>query len=395
MSLKNFRLSAGCPGPEIPRGGGPGLALLDPLDRIYEPSEDANWEEAFVDSIRPATASTPAPSTTWRGEDTRRNTKQQQEQHDKTIVMDASDNLPIELGETYEVQVPIVSTFQPLQGLWSSEFIACPSPQYRAVSLYQAEGREDPYRDEGIDEPSSPLSSSSQDPQPEEFIDRCDILQWVIDDSNITPNIFGPNLEAPSTITSGALQQPVALPTTLNFISPLKTDQLPVVLPHLSLPAPPSATVKSEPEDSDWEASSSSRKRGRPSKPLGSHTVTPRPSTSTELTDSEGASAQKYRRMRDLNNEASRRCRENRKTKQQLADIEVQMLEARNRELKSILAQHEAKVKKLKMMIMTEVRQSSVTASTAPTIQEPNLLEQLLQGASENLPDPNSTWPRM
>ena len=45
----------------------------------------------------------------------------------------------------------------------------------------------------------------------------------------------------------------------------------------------------------------------------------------TNLSETE-ASAQKFRRMRDLNNEASRRCRENRKLKQELAERELEEL---------------------------------------------------------------------
>ena len=269
------------------------------FSRIYEPSEDANWEVAFVESIQPASTSSLAPSTSWRGEDTHKN-KEHKHQHDKIItnnIMDSSHNLPIELSDIYEVEVPVTSSsppafVQPLHGLWSSDYIACPSPQYRAIPLYKVEGREDPtaYKDEGIDEPSSPLDSSpmqsgdttsqdpqpsgtlrpptprqdlqpsgpptpSQDPQPEEFIDSCDILQWVINDSNITPNILvGPDLQAPATITSAALEQNLATPTTINFITAIKTDEIPTTVPSPPL-AQLSTTIKSEPEDSDWEPS--------------------------------------------------------------------------------------------------------------------------------------------
>ena len=99
------------------------------------------------------------------------------------------------------------------------------------------------------------------DPQPEDFIDRCDILQWVIGDSNITPNVLIANPAAPATITSGSLQNVQPNATTANFITPIKTDEfieIPTVVASTSRTyalRPPSPLVKSEPEDSgsDWE----------------------------------------------------------------------------------------------------------------------------------------------
>lgn len=140
------------------------------------------------------------------------------------------------------------------------------------------------------------------------------------------------------------------------------------------------------------------RKRGRPSLAAGSRTITPRPSTSADLSDSvtdDEVSAQKYRRMRDLNNEASRRCRENRKTKQQLADMEIELQRAKNRQLKLELARLELKVTKLKSLVMNKVREPPAKTSAAPATPVPDFLEQLLQGASHDLPDTSSRWPRI
>merc|ERR1711955_90047 len=150
-----------------------------------------------------------------------------------------------ENSQLIELQVPVVSvpSGSLVSGLWSHEFIKSSPPRYNSIPLYLAEGREDPEKDEGIEIPSSPLSSSQessippmlsgqtmdhvsqeyvttthshdpqtiiqdpltipQDPQTirpvqlqqkpaEAFIDGCDVLQWVIDDSDIsmTPNAF-------------------------------------------------------------------------------------------------------------------------------------------------------------------------------------------------------------
>jgi len=57
---------------------------------------------------------------------------------------------------------------------------------------------------------------------------------------------------------------------------------------------------------------------------------------SVMLTDDQMKSL-KYRRARDLNNEASKRCRQNRKEKQQEKERECEELAERNRELKQML----------------------------------------------------------
>merc|ERR1711902_402961 len=108
-------------------------------------------------------------------------------------------------------------------------------------------------------------------------------------------------------------------------------------------------TVKTEDNDSDWTPSPSpstqKRKRGRPvdvtprkitaklprmrrkstansDSDLGFPGLAYQSDSASGLTDDE-VSALKYRRMRDLNNEASRRCRENRKMK--LGDAEAEL----------------------------------------------------------------------
>jgi len=52
----------------------------------------------------------------------------------------------------------------------------------------------------------------------------------------------------------------------------------------------------------------------------------------------------KYRRSRDLNNEASKRCRKNRKEKQQEKERELYEMAERNKELTMMLQQKEAEL---------------------------------------------------
>merc|ERR550532_2494852 len=215
---------------QTPGGGTPsGSAQEDPLDRMFAPSEDSDWEETFLSVILPASSSTPAPSSSGRGEDEDPSENKDQEQDQKPNEaknrLNASNSQPIELlnenSQVVEVDVPVMEgvpsgSFKPL---WSQEFISCTSPtNYRCVPLYTVEGREDPEKDEGFNEPESPFkpgpmlsggddssanktshndaNNSREEPgespnHPENFFDNCDILQWVINDSNISdPNVM-------------------------------------------------------------------------------------------------------------------------------------------------------------------------------------------------------------
>merc|ERR1711931_136574 len=58
--------------------------------------------------------------------------------------------------------------------------------------------------------------------------------------------------------------------------------------------------------------------------------------------------AAKYRRARDLNNEASKRCRQNRKEKQQTKERECQELAEKNRELSLKMLEIEAELEAMK-----------------------------------------------
>jgi len=488
------------PGRQTPGGGTPSeSAQDDPLDRMFAPSEDSDWEETFLSVIRPASSSTPAPSSSGRGEDEDPSENKDQEQDQKpnevknSNRLNASNSQPIELlnenSQVVEVDVPVMEgvpsgSFKPL---WSQEFISCTSPtSHRCVPLYKVEGREDPEKDEGFNEPESPFKSSpmlsgedgssanressqndtnnsqegpSESPNhPENFFDDCDILQWVINDSNISdPNILNtsptPSSEdehrptatttrfiselkrdSPTPSAEGATSQPTnrqfavatknnsssttaddlhvrmmraAKPETpenaanelhQSVIQALKTNPSAVATAHApeSLasqllgievagpsnilpanshePADQQSTlpeglyntlsldpeIKSEP-DPDWEYQppkpTGSRKRGRPALPSGGRKITPHPSASAaaaNLTEDE-ASAQKFRRMRDLNNEASRRCRENRKLKQEEAERELTELLVINQERKRIVAEMEKQVKEMKAKILQDV----------------------------------------
>jgi len=68
---------------------------------------------------------------------------------------------------------------------------------------------------------------------------------------------------------------------------------------------------------------------------------------------------EKYRKMRIQNNEASRKCRQNRKRKQQDMEEECKLLEERNVFLKSRLEDMEEEVKVWKKKLLMDIKNTS------------------------------------
>jgi len=253
--------------PEIPSGGGTELPTTpaNPLDRMFQPSEDSDWEETFLSVIRPADASTPTPSSS-RSDDTGENKDKNLnnlsvirpadastptpasirsddtgENKDKNLNkkhnLNTSENQPIELNETaqiLEIEVPVnnIITDGAFTPLWSHDSFSPSSATYRSIPLHVAEGREDPHPDEGFNEPaSSPskprgpmvsgLETNEDEVQPETFFDHANFLQWVINDQDTSLPEFA---EDQATSTTSLLPSQQATATTLSFITPLKTD---------------------------------------------------------------------------------------------------------------------------------------------------------------------------
>jgi len=180
-----------------------------------------------------------------------------------------------------------------------------------------------------------PVWKEEEDLKPTNF----DLVQYVDSDFNMEHSMF------PG-------EEPVEIPTTL-----MATPQ-----PHTSMAT--SSIITRPADHQEKKATSSStqrRKRGRPALPLGSRTITPRVNhrqllasgdesasdTTGNLTDQD-IEHLRYRRMRDLNNEASKRCREGRKRKfeelERERDTELQRNADLNRRLKS-LENHVSKLK--------------------------------------------------
>ena len=87
-------------------------------------------------------------------------------------------------------------------------------------------------------------------------------------------------------------------------------------------------------------------------------------SDSTDLTDDE-VSASKYRRMRDLNNEASRRCRDRRRMKQQKMATELDEQRNKNLILKEKCDILELKTRKIKNYILKSFKNPQLEIAMA------------------------------
>merc|ERR1711963_1288586 len=139
-----------------------------------------------------------------------------------------------------------------------------------------------------------------------------------------------------------------------------------------------SLAVKTEPEEYQPPVK---RGRGRPRlpkgpepprRPRGRPPTAPSIADVPELDDSSNMSEDelkdlKYRRMRDLNNAASKRCRVNRKRKFDDMETEVILLKSRNLELTNTVEDLEKKVETMKKAIFNMIanKKKSQEASTA------------------------------
>ena len=125
-------------------------------------------------------------------------------------------------------------------------------------------------------------------------------------------------------------------------------------------------------------------------------------SDSTTLTDDE-VSALKYRRMRDLNNEASKRCREARKKKKESTLAELEALQEKNTKLRMIVQKLETRVNLLKQKFLSQVEQPGQQIAAARRRAmgqqlniDPDIIGSLMTSSSSSsnimLPDVNSLW---
>lgn len=208
----------------------------------------------------------------------------------------------------------------------------------------------------------------------ENSVDGTDLLNWLVNDtihvSSGIPGDFGMEEEEEECV----LSPPSTVDTSQLFITPpTNVDRFPCspsTSTASSSTAEPARTSlkRSRNYSSDNSLTSApgivKRGRGRPPRPPG-RLITPPVrqrrvvSSAEESSDFEYVTTDgnlsdadikllKYRRMRDLNNEASKRCRENRKMKNVGQEEELDVLKRRNTELRRRLRKLEAQVRRVK-----------------------------------------------
>ena len=301
--------------------------------------------------------------------------------------------------------------------------------------------------------PTNITNNSSPPASPEkQFFERHNIMKWVIDDgdqSDIPELSHAPLSVSTARPQSGISGAPASQSSSSRQVrvisspaSSSKSRDTVLISPKPEI-MDNNDNVKVEDNDSDWTPSPSpstqkrfarkklklysqlndcfSRKRGRPVD------VTPRKITAklprmrrkssansdsdfsfpglayqsdsaSGLTDDE-VSALKYRRMRDLNNEASRRCRENRKAKLGDAEAELEALRQKNITLKQNVHELETKVSRLKRKFLITVKQPSREIALARQRQlgqslaiSPDMVGTFMTSDSDIKPELDAFW---
>jgi len=153
-------------------------------------------------------------------------------------------------------------------------------------------------------DPDDSLMVPETDPAALEECENIDLLQWIVEDQDIDPlaacEIAQP--EQPAEAKRVSVIVPVSSPSTSFYINTLEDQQEEV-------------KVKVEPLGED----------------------------------------EKYRKMRSQNNEASKRCRENRKRKAKEMEQELEFLEERNQKLKETFESMEREVKAMKRRLLSNI----------------------------------------
>merc|ERR1719266_1036188 len=140
------------------------------------------------------------------------------------------------------------------------------------------------------------------DPVALEECENIDILQWIVEDQDIDPlaacQVAQPEPEQPAEVSRVSVIVPVSSPSTAFYINTSHHQEVEVKL-----------------------------------EPLGED--------------------EKYRRMRNQNNDASKRCREKRKRKQQEMEEELEFLQDKNQKLKETVESMEREVKAMKKRLLS------------------------------------------
>jgi hypothetical protein len=151
-----------------------------------------------------------------------------------------------------------------------------------------------------------PLTVPETDPVALEECENIDILQWIVEDQDIDPlaacQVAQPEPEQPAEVSRVSVIVPVSSPPTAFYINTSQQEEEEV-------------KVKLEALGED----------------------------------------EKYRRMRNQNNDASKRCREKRKRKAQEMEEELAFLQEKNQNLKEKFESMEREVKAMKRQLLSNI----------------------------------------
>jgi len=189
-----------------------------------------------------------------------------------------------------------------------------------------------------------------------------DLLQWLVDET-ISSDAEFPDLEEISDMKEFSLKIEKDIPATV-------TSEEAEPMPSTSSAVHHQFSV-SAPTEIKIEVTKKAG-RGRPPK-VGPRYITPKVPHNTQKINKvsdhiyvvrEDKESQRYRRMRDLNNEASKRCRQNRKYKLVAIEIEKEQLEKYNKELKFKVKKMEEIVSSLKKKFISDIANPTPKAKT-------------------------------
>jgi len=166
------------------------------------------------------------------------------------------------------------------------------------------------------------LTVAETDPAALEECENIDLLQWIVEDQHIDPlaaTEVAQSEQPAETIKRVSVIVPVSSPSTSFYINTLEHQN------H----------QKHQEHQEDQEHLEHQEEVKVKLEPLGED--------------------EKYRKMRSQNNEASKRCRENRKRKAKEMEGELEPLEERNQKLKETFESMEREVKAMKRQLLSNI----------------------------------------
>jgi len=264
-----------------------------------------------------------------------------------------------------EYDVPVIHIAEPQNNtnqVWSANSLFGENTGLSSSPNHYMMATVNPYEAEGLVSVAGAIPAAIPEQAPEDQQDNAnadDLLKFVMDET------IGADIETFNTHFN----------ITEDQVATINVDDL--FDPQPSTSTANNITIKTEVTeefdgDEDYVPVPAKRPRGRPRLPRSEDTLPRRPrgrpatapeyanvseiDNEIEIMSGPQKKEAKYRRMRDLNNAASKRCRVNRKRKFEEMETEVQREEARNAKLKIQMEALEIQVDNFKKMIIDMIK---------------------------------------